>query len=245
MMWRSGICFNLALCAAALPPAGSATLTGRVNLASSQSPSVRKRLDYSGVVVWLEPLEPGARAAAASTRPGRRVRMVQKNKTFSPHILAIAAGTTVDFPNYDPIFHNAFSNYDGQLFDVGLYAPGRTQSVLFYREGIVRVFCNIHPEMSAVIVVLKSDYFGVSGPRGQFQITNIPAGSYRLKLFHERATEQTLAALARTIEVPPEGLTLAPITVSESGYLPVPHKNKFGHDYAPEAGAGRYAGVKP
>ncbi len=247
-MWRSGICFNLVLCAIALwanalLPAAAATLAGSVNLASSQDPSVRKRLDYSGVVAWLDPLEPATRAVAIGGP--RRVRMVQKHKTFSPHILAIAAGTTVDFPNYDPIFHNAFSNYDGQLFDVGLYAPGRTQSVLFHREGIVRVFCNIHPEMSAVIVVLRSDYFAVSGARGQFQIANVPAGSYRLKLFHERATEQTLAALARTVEIPPEGLALPPITVSESGYLPLPHKNKFGHDYAPEARSGRYAGMKP
>ena len=72
--------------------------------------------------------------------------MVQKDKTFTPHVLAIPVGATVEFPNFDPIFHNAFSNYDGKTFDLGLYAPGTSKSVVFSRPGIVRVFCNIHAD---------------------------------------------------------------------------------------------------
>ena len=102
--------------------------------------------------------------------------MRQKNKTFSPHILAISAGTFVDFPNDDPIFHNAFSSYSGEIFDVGLYAPGTSRSVQFSRAGIVRVFCNIHSSMSAVIVVLPTPYFATTAPRRRFQIpTSLPA----------------------------------------------------------------------
>ncbi len=171
--------------------------------------------------------------------------MVQKNKTFTPHVLAITVGTVVDFPNYDPIFHNAFSNYNGQIFDLVLYPPGTTKSLAFRREGVVRVFCNIHPSMSAVIVVLKSPYFATSAKNGGFEIAHVPAGSYRMHVFHERASEQTLAALTRSIEVGDGPLELAPIQISESGYLELPHKNKFGKDYPPVTDSGVYVGTKP
>ncbi len=195
--------------------------------------------------MWLEPLS-GTSVIPASTG---RAQMVQKNKTFTPHVLAITVGTVVDFPNFDPIFHNAFSNYNGQVFDIGLYPPGTTKSLAFRREGVVRVFCNIHPTMSALIVVLKSPYFATSAKNGAFQIVNVPAGSYRLHVFHERASEQTLASLSRTIDVGDSPVELAPIEVSESGYLEVPHKDKFGKDYPPAADSSTYSGgnvgVKP
>jgi plastocyanin len=221
--------------------ASAASLSGRVELVFSQDPNVRKHLDYSGVVVWLEPV---------SGRPvlpvhARHAEMIQKGKTFSPHVLAVTLGTKVDFPNYDPIFHNAFSNYNGQIFDIGLYPPGATRSIAFRREGVVRVFCNIHPAMSAVIVVLKSPYFAVSNKNGAVQIADVPPGSYRIQVFHERATEQTLAALSRIVEIPAEGAQLPPIPVSESGYLQLPHKNKYGKDYPPGADSGGYVGTRP
>lgn len=237
MIWRSLIFFNLVL----LGMGHSATMSGKVELAFSQDPNVRKHLDYSGVVVWLEPASGAAVMSAAS----RHAEMLQKNKTFSPHVLAITVGTTVDFPNRDFIFHNAFSNYNGETFDIGLYPPHSTKSTVFTRAGVVRVFCNIHPTMSAVIVVLKSPYFAVSDRNGMLKISDIPPGSYRLHIFHERATEQTLEALSRIVEVPPDGLQLPAISVSESGYLQLPHKNKFGKDYLPATDSGGYVGTKP
>lgn len=221
--------------------APAATVSGRVDLVSSRDPNVRRHTDYSGVVVWLEPAS-GAPVIPASAG---RARMVQKNKTFTPHVLAISVGTVVDFPNFDPIFHNAFSNYNGQIFDIGLYAPGTTRSLAFRREGVVRVFCNIHPAMSAVIVVLKSPYFATSIKNGGFEIARVPPGSYRLHVFHERAEERTLDALTRAIEVGNGVLELPPIQVSESGYLELPHKNKFGKDYPPAVDSGSYSGTKP
>jgi plastocyanin len=221
--------------------ASAATVNGRVELAFSQDPNVRKHLDYSGVVVWLEPVS----GRAALPTHARHAEMIQKGKTFSPHVLAVTLGTKVDFPNYDPIFHNAFSNYNGQIFDIGLYPPGTTRSIAFRREGVVRVFCNIHPAMSAVIVVLKSPYFAVSNKNGAVQIADVPPGSYRIQVFHERATEQTLAALSRIIEIPAEGAQLPPLSVSESGYLQLPHKNKYGKDYPPGADSGGYVGTRP
>jgi len=111
----------------------------------------------------------------------------QKDKTFIPHILAIRTGATVDFPNFDPIFHNAFSNYDGKIFDVGLYPPGSSRSVNFSRPGVVRVFCNIHAAMSALIVVLNTPYFTTSRKDGMFELPAVPAGEYWLRIFHERS----------------------------------------------------------
>ncbi len=202
-------------------------ISGTVLLRDSRVAAVAKG-DYSGVVISLAPLE-GTPALTA-----RRATMQQKDKTFIPHVLAIPTGSTVDFPNLDPIFHNAFSSYNGQIFDVGLYAPGTSRAVRFSRPGVVRVFCNIHSAMSALIVVLDTPWFAITGRDGSFSIP-LPPGEYRLSVFHERATEATLAALGRNVAVGPEPGRLRPITISESGYLSIPHKNKYGHDYPPAA----------
>ena len=129
------------------------------------------------------------------------------------------------------IFHNAFSTYNGQLFDVGLYPPGTSRSVLFSRPGIVRVFCNIHANMSAVILVLNTPYYDTTKADGRFEIAHVPAGDYTLRVFHERATAATLESVTRSVNVIGDAVTLPAITISESGYLPIPHKNKFGKDY--------------
>jgi len=212
-------------------PLCAGTVSGRVELRDSRDPAVRKRLDYSGVVVSLKPLGAGA---TARPQPARAT-MLQKNKTFSPHILAITVGASVEFPNADPIFHNAFSSYNGEIFDVGLYPPGSTKAVNFTREGIVRVFCNIHSSMSAVIVVLGTPYFATTGRDGSFSIPNVPAGEYELEAFHERATDATLRALARHVTVEQGPLVTPPFEISEAGYLPMPHKNKYGRSYPAES----------
>jgi plastocyanin len=230
MIWPWHTFFSLAAIfslatSTALPSAG-ATVTGKVELRDSHEVSVRKKLDFSGVIVWLEPL--GARPALVTTA---HARMSQKDKTFSPHVLAIPMGATVEFPNFDPIFHNAFSNYDGKIFDLGLYAPGTSRNVVFSRPGIVRVFCNIHATMSAVIAVLETPYFDVSKPNGSVEIADVPAGDYRLHVFHERATAATLGALERRVTVAGDGIVLPAVVITESGYLAIPHSNKYGHDY--------------
>src|SRR4030095_11393516 len=109
--------------------------------------------------------------------------------------------STVEFPNADPIFHNAFSNFSGQIFDVGLYPPGTSRTVKFRKEGTVRIFCNIHPTMSAVISVLKTPWFDVSASDGSFKISDVPPGEYMLNVFHERASEMALKKAERRAAV--------------------------------------------
>ena len=226
------LCAKFALCGGVI---------GQIALVSSHAGSGPKHLDYSGVVVWLEPM---TRVPVLPAHP-RHAQMIQKNKKFVPHVLPLLVGTVVDFPNYDPIFHNAFSNYEGQTFDVGLYPPGSSRSVTFRREGIVRVFCNIHAAMSAVIVVLKSPYFGVSDKTGVYEISGVPPGEYQLHIFHERSTAETLRSLTRPVEVGDGPVKLPLISVSESGYLPMPHKNKYGQDYPRPNERGAYPGETP
>jgi plastocyanin len=225
MICRWLICFSLALAAAAGLPA--APISGSIVLRDSRSDSVNKRNDYSGVVVSVEPV-----GGIPPEAPAHHAVMRQKDKTFLPHVLPIVIGTQVDFPNFDPIFHNAFSSYNGQIFDVGLYPPGKTKTVRFAQAGVVRVFCNIHPSMSAVILVLNTAYFAETGKDGLFEL-DVPPGEYDLHFFHERATEQTLAALSKRILMTAQPMRLGEIVVSESGYLLAPHKNKYGHDYSP------------
>lgn len=224
MIWRWLICSSLLIATA---PA--ANLTGTVELKESHVAEVSRGKDYSGVVISLQAVGQSTTAAA-----DKHVTMLQKNKMFTPHILPILAGTVVDFPNADPIFHNAFSSYSGQIFDIGLYPPGTSRSVRFQRAGIVRVFCNIHPSMSAVILVLTTPYFAVTPHDGSFHL-DIPPGSYDLNVFHERATQQSLQTLSKRILITADGLRLPPIEVSEAGYLMAPHTNKYGRDYDPPA----------
>jgi hypothetical protein len=222
-LWRiffSGVC---------LIPLWGADVTGSVMLVDSRDPAVRRHKDFSGVAVWLEPAEPRPTDPRPSGGgPPPHSQMIQKDKRFLPHVLAISAGTPVDFPNLDPIFHNAFSNYSGQIFDVGLYQPGTSRTVVFKRPGIVRVFCNIHPTMSAVIAVVDSPWLAVSKSSG-----GVPPAAYQLHVFHERATEETLNALVRAVTVEQASLALPAITIPETGYIPAPHQNKYGKDYPP------------
>jgi len=230
MIWRLAICFEI-LIASAL----AENVSGTVVLRDSKLASVASHHDYSDVVISLHPLD----SWAAEPVTGHHAQMLQKNKTFTPHVLPVEMGTIVNFPNADPIFHNAFSSFDGQIFDVGLYPPGTDRPVRFSRPGAVRVFCNIHPSMSAIILVLKTPYFAKTGRDGAFQIA-VPAGAYELRVFHERATPDRLETLTRRIVVGGQPLRVPEIDVSEAGYLPGPHKNKYGQDYPPDADQDMY-----
>jgi plastocyanin len=207
-----------------VPCAAAATVTGNAVLVNADGTTV-KTSDNAGVVVWLDPVGTAAPSAAS----GKSVTMDQRNQTFLPHILAVQVGTAVDFPNSDPIFHNAFSNYDGQVFDLQLYAPKTSRRVVFRRPGMVHVFCNVHQNMSAVIAVLPTPYFTVTGADGHFQI-QAPAGNYRVQVWYERGEPESLRRVEQRITLASEDLRLPDIQIRRTAGLP-PHNNKYGQPY--------------
>lgn len=208
---------------------GTVAVRGRIEISSAASRKDTSAADASGVVVWLTSIEPGG------VRAGRmRGRMVQKGKRFSPHVLAVETGTEVDFPNEDPFFHNVFSIYDGRRFDLGLYASGESRPVTFSRPGVSYIFCNIHPQMSAAILALNTPYFAVSTVPGTFSMESVASGKYQLQVWHERSTAEHLESLTRTVDVNSSALDLGVIKVSEEGYIPTLHRNKFGQEYDPK-----------
>jgi plastocyanin len=219
---------------AAHPPllAQGLKVTGHVTLVA---PASRGRpADNSNAVVYLTPLEgtagpPPARIEAAS----HHFRLVQKNKQFTPHILVVPVGAAVDFPNYDPFFHNVFSLFEGKRFDLGLYEAGATRTVIFNTPGVSYIFCNIHPEMSAVIIVTKYPYYAISNAAGDFAISDVPAGRYRLSIWHERCLPDALKALSREVTISPGSSSLGELRLPESRDLLSKHKNKYGRDYDP------------
>ena len=195
------------------------------------NPKVRLRngsADFSGVAVWLTPIKGMTKPEST---PAQKRKLEQKDKRFIPHIMVVQVGTEVDFPNHDPFFHNVFSVYDGKPFDLGLYANGESRPVRFSRPGISHIFCNIHPQMSAVIVTVETPYFAVSASDGRYSIENVPAGTYRLQVWHERSDEQQLAAESRVVSVESAVSKLGLTRLDEAGYIPAAHKDKNGQDY--------------
>lgn len=130
--------------------------------------------DRAQSVVYLKTAPQGAFEAS----PRGRVTLDQKQETFVPYVLPVTVGTTVEFPNSDPFFHNVFSLSSPKKFDLGRYPQGQTKSVLFDKPGVVRVFCEIHSHMSAFILVFAHRYFAATGPLGEYRIDGVPPGSY-------------------------------------------------------------------
>jgi plastocyanin len=207
---------GLALGAGAAVPLQAGTVTGTITLLEKGG---RVAPDSSDVVVWLE--GPKGRVTPS------RASMVMKGKEFRPHLVAVAVGSTVEFPNDDPIFHNAFSVSGDNRFDLDLYKRPKTGAWTFQRPGVVRVYCNIHPQMSAVVVVRDNPWFVKARSNGAFTLDSVPAGRHVLKAWHERGGE----AVAE-VSVPAEGHVSANLTLDGSRFKRSPHKNKFGKDYA-------------
>lgn len=184
------------------------------------------------VVIWLKPVSADTRAVLTpASMP--HYRMAQKNKSFDPRVLVVQLGSTVEFPNLDPFYHNVFSQFNGKRFDLGLYEAGSTKGVRFDHEGVSYIFCNIHPEMAAVIVTLSTPYFSVSSGGGNAVIHQVPPGNYDLHVWAEGADVQSLDALARRISINSAQSSLGTIQITENGAITA-HKNKFGEDYRPD-----------
>jgi len=143
--------------------------------------------EIRNVVVYLK--EPGFRGPLATTR----VELHQQNETFVPHVLAITKGSTVEFPNDDPFFHNVFSFSSAASFNLGRYPRGQSKPQKFVKTGLVKVFCDIHSHMSASILVLDHPFFAIPTIEGTYEIASVPAGQYTLVGWHERVGERSTA----------------------------------------------------
>jgi len=149
-------------------------------------------------------------------------------------LLVVPVGSSIDFPNQDPFFHNVFSLFEGKRFDLGLYEAGSRRTVRFDREGVSYIFCNIHPEMGAVIISLRTPYYAIFGQDRTAVIHNVPDGEYILKVWSEDATAESLRAAERTIEVKAGRLESYSLHLSARPRSASTHKNKFGEDYPPQ-----------
>jgi plastocyanin len=191
----------------------AAALTGRVEVRTAQG------LRPSTTVVFAEALD-----RAAPPRP-TKVSLGQRDKTFAPGVLVVPVGSTVDFPNDDPIFHNVFSLSAPGPFDLGLYRAGSTKSRTFSKAGSYRIFCNIHPQMSAFILVVPTPYVTTADAEGRYTL-DLPPGTYRLTARTDRAEPVSVE-----VTVGAGALAAPNLTLDESDYIAAPHKNKFGQDY--------------
>ncbi len=208
----------LVLVSCALPVAAQGAVSGRVAL--TERPG-EQSTDIGNTVIYLVP------ATAASVRAVTATASIAMNgRAFVPRVRVVTVGSRVDFPNQDPFSHNIFSTAPGAVFDLGLYPAGRSKDAVFRRAGIFAVYCNIHPRMTAFVVVVPSPHFSMAGADGRWTIANVPAGAYTMHIWHERGAETR-----QPLQVAATGQSGVDVTVDARGFRFAQHKNKFGREY--------------
>ena len=221
-------------------PAQQSPVTGQVEAletpANKPADAARDAKAAPNAVVWLVPLADDPPSSRLQ-RPSSSAQLIQRNKSFEPHVLVVEVGTLVQFPNKDPFFHNVFSLFEGKRFDLGLYEAGSGNSVRFDRPGISFLFCNIHTEMSAVVVAVPTPYYAVSDAAGRWTIPNVPDGRYQFHIWYERSSSESLAKLQHELVLSDSRRTLETIRVTSDAAPLSAHKNKYGKDYVPAAGS--------
>jgi len=180
----------------------------------------KKKSDLSGVIVYLS--APDANISASMLK--KPYSLSTKNKQFNPTVMAVPLGASVNFPNYDPIFHNLFSVSAPNDFDLGLYKGGASKSKVFEKPGIVKVFCNVHPGMTATLLVAESAYFTLADKAGNFVLKSVPSGSYEIRAYSPEGQA------SKNIESMDQSITMN-LTIDGKTFKRIQHKNKFGKDY--------------
>lgn len=193
------------------PVSGEVRTVGRPGVAAAPAVVYAERID------------------APVPRRAGRFTLTQKGKTFHPRVLIVPVGSTVEFPNDDLIFHNVFSLSGVEPFDLGLYRAGESRSRTFTQAATYRVFCNIHPQMSAFIVVAPTPHAVPVDRSGRF-VLDLPPGRYRITALSERALPVSVEVASGA-----GAGTAPPITLDESQWVDVAHQNKHGMDYPASA----------
>ena len=212
-------------------PAGAEdghTVSGRVTVLTKEG---TPREDLSNVIVSLRPAAP----AAAFPAPSKHPEMRQQGRKFQPEVLPIVVGTTVDFPNDDTIQHNVFSLSKIKPFDLGMYRQETVESVTFDQPGLVKIYCNIHPQMAAYVLVLESPWFAVTSADGSFSIAGVPEGEYMLHAWQRFGPEQSAS-----LRVPLDpGAAPVELALTEE-QVSIKHNNKWGKPYPTKTPASGY-----
>jgi len=216
------VALALVFCAATSISLQAADVVGRVQVGTG------KNEDMSGVVISLTPLSHD-RLVSLGQPPVQAV-LTQKNKKFSPHLLVVSPGSVVQFPNRDPFFHNVFSLFEGKRFDLGLYESGASRSVRFDRPGVSYIFCNIHPQMNAIVISLDTPYYSLADNSGSIKIASVPPGEYLLQVWAEGLNSDEMSKLSRRVTVAEKQVQLGTIEVPSNESL-AQHKNKYGREY--------------
>ena len=191
-------------------------VTGRVSVVDKGG---KPATDPQETVVWIDDVK-------LKPKPSRAT-ITMRGKAFVPRVTVIGAGGTVDFPNEDPILHNVFSVSGENRFDLDLYKRPKSGSWTFSQAGLVRVYCNIHPQMSAVVMVRDNPFFTKAGADGAFVLEGVPAGKHVLKAWHERGGESSTEVV-----VPAgDGQVSAELQLDASKFKRAAHKKKDGTDY--------------
>jgi len=223
--WRLAIAMGTVAvaCTAAPHPAHTATLTGTLTLVEHGA----QVADAAAAIVYFVP-EGAARPPVAA-----EAEIVMRDRRFSPRTVAVAPGSSVRFPNADPIRHNVFSVSPTGRFDLGLYGTGRGRVQRFDQPGLVRIFCNVHRSMSAFVLVLDTPFHTAPESDGRFALTGLPEGPGTLHVWHPRAE-----AWSRALRIPMSDSLRVTIDVT----LPAvpPHLDKHGQPYRDTPDDDRY-----
>ena len=183
--------------------------------------------DLADALVWLEPVGTTRLQTVPTTE-----RIQLKGRQFSPRVRAVPLGSTIEFPNDDSFSHNVFSKTPEGAFDTGVYPRGRTKGETFREAGIFPIYCNIHPRMTGYVIVLKTPYYAQAGDDGRYTMTGVPAGTYMMHLWHDRASQE----VTKPVTVGSAGMGAGRVELDVRGYRFVQHKNKFGQEYKSATG---------
>jgi plastocyanin len=205
---------------AARTPRVMASVSGQVTIQEREGEVTE---DIQNVVVFLEPV--GAPASKAPKVAAMKTTIALQSRQFSPRVRVITEGSKIEFPNQDPFSHNVFSKTNGG-FDTGTYGRGKMKDQTFKEPGVYPIYCNVHPRMTAFIITLSTPMFTQAGNDGRFTVENVPAGQYKLNLWHDRTTMVT-----QDLTVGDNPVTSLRLKLDARSYKFVQHKNKTGKDY--------------